>query len=272
MTPKSSGTFKLLAAALGGIALIAVILAMAYPGGIGGLLGGMQGGQGAAAVATPAPEIPAAVYTPAPDPSPDPAPAPVAVEEEPAIALANVSVGDVIEFCNYDWRVLDVQGNQALIITDRVIDHRWYHHTFEAVTWETSEIRQWLNGEFFASFSPANQARIVETYVINNDNPWDFGWGYTPGGNNTTDRVFLLSIDELLRYFGDSGLVELGRDAEERTGIDWSIPHGIEWWGIHDQYSGARVAEDLGGSASWWWLRSPGRNPDLAAIVTSLAS
>ena len=173
----------------------------------------------------------------------------------------NLMVGDIIPFGDFDWRVLDVQGNQALIITDRVITHRFYHHTLEAVTWETSEIRQWLNGDFFASFCPAYQARIAETYVINNDNPWDFSrlgrLANTPGGNNTTDRIFLLSIDEVLRYFGNSGLVArgatMGDNARRESAYD-----GLSDWLIYDQYSGVRTAWDLDGSASNWWLRSPG--------------
>ena len=186
----------------------------------------------------------------------------------PVQAQANISVGDIIQFGDFDWRVLDVQGNQALIITDRIIDTRMYHHTYGAVTWETSEIRQWLNGDFFASFSPHDQARIAETYVINNDNPWDLselgGWNNTPGGNNTMDRLFLLSIDEVLRYFGDSGLVAHGAimNSGER---DASALEGLWWWGIVDQYSETRIAHDLGDSASWWWLRSPGSDPNLAA-------
>ena len=191
-------------------------------------------------------------------------------QDMPVIAAA---VGDIIQFGNYDWRVLEVQGNQALIITDRVIDFRMYHHTYVAVTWETSEIRQWLNGGFFASFSPQDQARIAQTYVVNNNNPWyfsgppTFGYANTPGGNNTIDRIFLLSIDEVLRYFGDSGLVARGAAI---MGVDARrayAAHGLYGVGIYDQYNDARIAIDIGGSASWWWLRSPGHRPNSAANV-----
>ena len=181
-----------------------------------------------------------------------------------------IAVGEIIRFDSYDWRILDIQGNQALIITDRIIMHSTYHHASEAVTWEASEIRQWLNSEFFASFSPADRARIVETYVVNDDNPWDFvEWGghhNTPAGNNTRDRIFLLSIDEALRYFGDSGLVAIGSTmgTNER---DASAYGGLQGWAIYDQYNGARRAWDLEGSDYWWWLRSPGFLPDYAAIV-----
>ena len=38
-------------------------------------------------------------------------------------------------------------------------------------------------------------------------------------------------------------------------------------WGIYGQYRDARIALDLGGSASWWFLRSPGGGPRHAAHV-----
>ena len=188
-----------------------------------------------------------------------------------------MAIGDVMHFGNFSWRVLDVQENRALIITERVIDQRMYHPEFEAVTWETSEIRQFLNGEFFASFSPQDQGRIAETYVVSHDNPWDFsewdGWVNTPGGNNTTDRIFLLSINEVLEHFGDSSLVASGatmrcseRFNNEPQWPDW----GIYWSGAHDQHSEARIARDFEGSASWWWLRSPGVDPTYTALVDVL--
>ena len=183
-------------------------------------------------------EIPA--ITPIPEPTPTPATSP---------AQAQIRVGDIIQFGPYDWRVLDVQGNQALIITDRVITNRAYHHTNEAVTWETREVRQWLNSEFFASFSPANQARIAETYVVNNSNPW---WIVARGGNNTTDRIFLLSIEEAVEIFGDSGQLD-------------NRPHARSL--INDEFNQTRIAIDVNGSASRWGLRSPGSTPSFAALI-----
>ena len=214
------------------------------------------------------PSSDAGIQLTSPTPAPTPAPA-------PAQTLAKISVGDIIEFGNLDWHVHDVKGNQALIIAGKVITTRWYHHTLEALTWEDSEIRQWLNGEFFSNFSPSDQARIAKTNVINYDNPWDFsewgGWVNTPGGNNTTDMIFLLSIDEVLRYFGDSGLVAHGAT----MGVSGRGAYASEMlfsWGIIDQYSEARNALDMGGHASWWWLRSPGGSPRRAASVSSTGS
>jgi len=80
--------------------------------------------------------------------------------------------------------------------------------------------------------------RIAETRVIYNDNLW-YG---SSGGNDTTDKIFLLSLEEVVKYFGDSG--QFNRPRRE--------------WVFNDQYNSARVARDANGQVSWWWLRSPG--------------
>ncbi|MCL2356968.1 MAG: zinc ribbon domain-containing protein [Defluviitaleaceae bacterium] len=188
----------------------------------------------------------------------------------PAPIIHDVHVGEIIQFGGRDWRVLEVQGNYAKILHETVIVNQPYHHTFEDVTWATSSSRAWLNGEFFNSFSDADRARIRETYVTNNDNPWTFyNWtrhrNHMPGGANTTDRIFLLSIDEVVRHFGDSGMLERGRTESNRDFDLWD--YGLAGWGFHDRYSNRRIAYHDAGSASWWWLRSPGFFSDFAAFV-----
>ena len=69
------------------------------------------------------------------------------------------------------------------------------------------------------------------------------------------DRIFLLSLEEAVNYFGDSGQLR-------------SRPSGA--WGISDRYNNTRMALDLDGSAFWWWLRSPGDDPRHAADVNAV--
>jgi len=155
---------------------------------------------------------------------------------------ASVVAGDTIKFGAYDWRVLDIQNGKALILSDRIIEQRAYNEEFVDTTWETCTLRKYLNNEFYNKFSTVDKARIAETRVVNSDNPW-FG---TEGGNDTTDKIFLLSINEVVKYFGDSG--QLGnrlRDDVYLTIID-------------DQYNTARIAYGLSGAEDNWWLRSPG--------------
>ena len=107
-----------------------------------------------------------------------------------------------IKFGSYDWIVLERKGNTALIITERLIDQRNWNEKMEDARWETCTLRAYLNGEFYNSFAPGDQARIVE---VTNQNPNTRGPDYEiPGGNPTNDKIFLLSLDEVLKLFGDS--------------------------------------------------------------------
>jgi hypothetical protein len=95
---------------------------------------------------------------------------------------------------------------------------------------------------------------IVQTTNQNPDNPW-FG---TPGGATTQDYVFLLSLDEVLEYFGDSG--QLANQDHPDNAL----------WGFGDSFNDARIANHVGQlipewngeieeNQPWlWWLRSPG--------------
>ena len=185
---------------------------------------------------------PTPAQMPAPEPIPAPEPTPV-----PVHAATGLRGGDNIMFSDYEWRVLDIQGDRALIITNRVIELS-YDLGSGFVTWEENGIRQWLNREFLGSFASQDRIRIAETYVINNDNPW-FG---TFGGNNTTDRIFLLSTEEVVLYFGDSGSLS-------------NRPIGA----VHfdDEFSLARIALTEIGANSRWYLRSPGSNPSRVTFV-----
>ena len=161
-----------------------------------------------------------------------------------------VKVNNIIPFGGFNWRVLVVRNNEALLITDKLIEVRAYHNTLEDVTWEKCDLRAYLNGKFYNNFSPSEKKLIITKTNTNNDNPC-FG---TPGGNPTDDKVFLLSIEEVVKYFGDSG--HLARKKWENKIY------------IVDQFNSDRVAMSINGSANCWWLRSPGGKSDHAANVT----
>ncbi|MCL2694167.1 MAG: DUF6273 domain-containing protein [Oscillospiraceae bacterium] len=176
----------------------------------------------------------------------------------PTVSSA-VTAGEVIKFGNYDWRVLEVKDGKALLLSDKVLEERSYHNTDTDITWETSDIRAYLNDEFFNSFSATEKARIAQVTNTNPDNPW-FG---TAGGEDTDDHVFLLSLDEVVLYFGDAD--ELAKPEGERE----------EWWGFSGAHADKRIVRCIV-SSCWchsetyghqWWLRSPGGGSSDAAGV-----
>ena len=153
-------------------------------------------------------------------------------------------IGETIEFGNYpqdkdgtekpiEWIVMKNEGNQILLLSKYVLDAKPYNEEWEGVTWQTSDIRQWLNNEFYTTaFNKTEKAKIQTSLIKNEDNS-EYG---TSEGNDTEDKVFLLSEKEAETLFSDE---------EER------IAKATEY----AEKSGVYVNKE---KAAWWWLRSPG--------------
>ncbi len=169
------------------------------------------------------------------------------------------------------WRVLSNADGKLFLLSDQNLDVFEYHKDVESVTWETSTMRSWLNGYNASSntggsngmdytndnflntaFSAKEQTAIANTAVVNDDNP-DYG---TDGGNNTTDKIFLLSIAEARNssYFPNGGSSHRSKNTAyiaDGGKIGGSFMHGT-------------------GEAGVWWLRSPGGKPDGALTVSDV--
>ena len=164
------------------------------------------------------------------------------------------------------WRVLENADGQLFLLSDQNLDVFQYHTDWEEITWERSTMRSWLNGygasenaggdsgtdytsdNFIGTaFSEKEQKAIAETTVVNDDNPNH----NTDGGNNTTDKIFLLSIAEASNssYFAD-----------DASRISTNTAYVVD---------GGKIGGDMysAGKGDWWWLRSPGGDDHSAAGV-----
>ena len=160
------------------------------------------------------------------------------------VGTATVNVDGYYDFAGRTWIVLDRDevNNRIMIITRDLI---WvyglqlelpYNSSYGNITWEHCSLRAYLNDEYYNSFSQANRNRIHPTTVQNPNNP-NHG---TPGGNDTNDYIFLLSIEEAQTLFA--------------TDTD-------------------RIARRDDLNLAWfWWLRSPGYSANRAAYVTNYGS
>ncbi len=165
------------------------------------------------------------------------------------------------------WRVLENANGQLFLLSDQNLDVFQYHTDRESVTWEKSTMRSWLNGysashntggssgtdytgdNFIgAAFSEKEQGAIADTTVVNDNNP-TYG---TEGGENTNDKIFLLSIAEAQNssYFADNS---------SRIATNTAYVAGGGKIGLSSMYGV--------GKADNWWLRSPGVDDDIAAYV-----
>ena len=194
----------------------------------------------------------------------------VAVAVAVAKRDAKFAVGNYVTFGEYpqttagedmtpiEWLVLARDGDKALLISRYGLDAQAYNKHNTSVTWETCTLRTWLNGTFYnKAFSSVEQAAILTTNVDNSKNQCYSGWS-TSGGNNTQDKVFLLSYAEANKYFG----VPYGNSSNTKSRVAptaYAIAQGT--WAS----SSNKTAD--GTDAGWWWLRSPGNYQDFAAVV-----
>ena len=180
---------------------------------------------------------------------------------------AAIGMGDArsdLRFGGHDWMVLDIKDGKALILSSYILEYRSYHGSMIDVVWASCSLRQYLNGEFYENtFSREEKSYIIETANVNPNNPWV----RTAGGANTTDKVFLLSLEEVVRYFGDSGQMASGNTMSS----GWiQLQPGNTWSAIFDEYDSARIARTKGRSGingENWWLRTPGEDGDFAIYV-----
>lgn len=126
-----------------------------------------------------------------------------AVEAEvlETVELKRAEVGDIVQMGTYEQ-----DGDSILIISHDVIGYQRFSDSPNCVIWEDSQIRTWLNEEFYTdAFDKETQACIKESVL---ENPSIAG--YVTGADesiwesrgDTTDRIFLLSWKEIERYYG----------------------------------------------------------------------
>lgn len=173
------------------------------------------------------------------------------------------------------WRVLNRDNNNVFLVADISLDDQPYNVDYTNVTWENSSIRSWLNGygnsenqpkrdysqkNFINSaFSSEQISAIESTRVINNNNI-----NYkTNGGNDTLDKVFLLSeadvynTDEAQKYGFDKEV----ENAPKKRSYCSTYAYAMGTTRYNNSYY-LRYKEDVN-----WWLRSPGKYAYKAAYV-----
>ncbi len=149
-----------------------------------------------------------------------------------AVELSDASVGDIVVFGDIRWYVIaKTEAGYTLLSEKPVIKQAFRKAGYGnfTVAWEESTLRTWLNEKFYNTFTEEEKALIAKTHNVTCDSI-EYG---TDGGDDTDDFIYLLSVDEA-------------------NALDNSLRKCGKWYELVYQ---------------WYWLRSPGVNPDYATYV-----
>lgn len=156
-----------------------------------------------------------------------------------SVAIDKAEIGDLVCLGNYDtypyneeteplyWRVIDKKDGKILILCDKLIDSFSFNYNpnlsnLNQVTWENSSLREFLNNEFLDMMFTEEEKALVQTSINENKAANEKlleQWGSFEDQDgipyseqtyqvkeddpDTEDKVFLLSYQEVLKYFGE---------------------------------------------------------------------
>ena len=168
--------------------------------------------------------------------------------------ITDCNVGETVTFGSYEqdndtsdgaeaieWTVLDKQDGKALLISNYALEAKAFNdEAWNSSRWDTCSLRTWLNDEFYnTAFSSSEQEKIQTTDITDED----IKGLSNDGGNSTQDKVFILSSDEIVKYYNLSE-DNLSHDELVLMPTEYAAAHGA-----------ATYFED---GSCWWWMRSEG--------------
>ena len=159
------------------------------------------------------------------------------------LQLVDATVGDKIIFGSYEqdysiagvepieWRILDIQEDKLLLISENSIEWQPYNKTDFEVTWRDCTLREYLNSSFFkTAFSKKERDKIL----------------MTANENGANDRVFLLDREEAELYF---------KSKEDRVALPSKYVNSLIDYNSYEDSS--------------WWLRCTTSYDDNLGLFTS---
>ena len=171
------------------------------------------------------------------------------------------------------WRVIGLEDGAAWLLADRLLDCQPYNVEEGPVSWGSSTVRSWLNsypaeennagldyqggGFLGTAFTTAEQEAILQTRVENRPNE-RYG---TVCGNDTEDRVFLLSNDEVFSsdtaarygFYAGNGF----DDPAKRFRSTMYAKCKGSWWSSVNGYMGN----------SFWFMRTNGYTQESVTYI-----
>ncbi len=148
------------------------------------------------------------------------------------------------------WRVLEVKDDTILLLSEYGLASKFYNDFYENVTWETSSIRKWLNSSFMDMAFTASEVKAIRSTKLKNKDNKKFE---SSGGNNTVDKVFLLSKKDVANTaYGFMKGYRNKSKTRMMTITEYALQEGYR---------------NKNNGNTCWWLRSPGLTNQYASHV-----
>lgn len=155
-----------------------------------------------------------------------------------------------------EWRVLWSNGSQAMLMAERCLDAGTFHGIDEDVTWESCDLRKWLNNSFINdAFTEEEQKSIISKVVVT-ENEVFTEWGEITGDINTvitTDKIFLPSEEDLTN-------TAFGFDC------DYTAEDSARW-ATNTAYCASKADRYAIGECDTYWVRNSGQGGNKARAV-----
>ena len=168
------------------------------------------------------------------------------------VKLSDLQVGDIFKASGIEWMVVaknheGYPANSVTVMSKDVLEKRVFDNhvgQYGSNHWGNSDLRKYLNGEFYNKLDPNFRAAILETNLVNIENEAN-NYNYDKCGAPsysgktyyTQDKIFIPSFEEL-------GI----------KNISWARKVGEDYGAFKTNES--RIAK-LNGKNYWYWTRVP---------------
>lgn len=215
-------------------------------------------------------------------------------EELETVEISQAEPGDVIRMGYYEqdgdeatddeifWDVLDKKDDKLLVISHYILALRSFDD--ENVTWENSQLREWLNSEFYNEAFNDNEKNRIAVSIISNPSSRAFyesedeereasNLPFLENMQDTEDNIFLLSWEEVLKYYDFKLMTD---DKGNKCHVCFYLMVRPSYVVTLEHYKGqiesniwwlASHELDARRRASTWWLRSEGLLPNRCMYI-----
>jgi uncharacterized protein YjdB len=213
----------------------------------------------------------------------------LSVSGNDAFLIADVN----LDVAPYNDQYYQLRNLPSGVLNEEQYQKYYNEVAYMSVTWETCTLRSWLNGYGSESnksgvdctsdnfidtaFTSNEQNAIITSTVVNSKNYWTDIWGKNEynGGNDTKDKIYLLSADEAYNTdYGFPSIYGIDYSAIQRKNTAYVLACGSSRDYIYA--TTLSIPDEL--NTFGWWLRTPytshgdsdveGKNLYAAAIAT----